>query len=168
MVTIASQVYVFLGCIFGGLIVGLLFDVFRLSRRFFNTRDIITYIQDIIFWILVGIIVLLTIFYSNNGQIRGYVFLGIVLGTVFYFLVFSRLIMKILTYVIEFLIRLIGYIIKMVSVPVRITAKILKVPLEFLIKRLIILGRILLKVLKHFKKWIFKFKRIQKIIKEKV
>ncbi len=168
MVTIASQVYVFLGCIFGGLIVGLLFDVFRLSRRFFNTRDIITYIQDIIFWILVGIIVLLTIFYSNNGQIRGYVFLGIVLGTVFYFLLFSKLIITTLTYIIETLIRMTSYIIKIISVPVRIAAKIFKVPLEFLIKRLIVLGRILLNVLKRLKEWIFKFKRIQKIIKEKV
>ena len=44
-----NQAYAFLIFILNGLIVGILFDVFRILRKAFKTSDFITYIQDIIF-----------------------------------------------------------------------------------------------------------------------
>lgn len=47
-----EQVNLFLIFTLNGLIISLLFDFFRILRRSFNTKDIITYIEDIVFWIL--------------------------------------------------------------------------------------------------------------------
>lgn len=49
---ISNQANIFLIFTINGVIIGLLFDFFRILRRSFNTKDIITYIEDILFWIL--------------------------------------------------------------------------------------------------------------------
>ena len=67
---ITNQAYLFLIFVINGLLIGLLFDFFRILRLSFKTRDFVTYIEDIIFWIITGIIVLYSIFIFNNGEIR--------------------------------------------------------------------------------------------------
>lgn len=47
-----NQAYLFLIFILNGLLIGILFDFFRILRKSFKTPDFITYIQDICFWIL--------------------------------------------------------------------------------------------------------------------
>ena len=59
---ITNQAYLFLIFVINGLLIGLLFDFFRILRLSFKTRDFVTYIEDIIFWIITGIIVLYSIF----------------------------------------------------------------------------------------------------------
>ena len=63
-----------------GIVIGVLFDVFRILRRSFKTADWLTTLQDILFWILAGFITLFSIFKFNNGEIRSYIFIGIALG----------------------------------------------------------------------------------------
>ena len=58
---ITNQAYLFLIFILNGIIIGLLFDFFRILRKTIKTKDIITYLEDFIFWILTGAIILLTI-----------------------------------------------------------------------------------------------------------
>ena len=67
---ITNQAYLFLIFVINGLLIGLLFDFFRILRLSFKTRDFVTYIEDIIFWIITGIIVLYSIFIFNNGEIN--------------------------------------------------------------------------------------------------
>ena len=55
----------------------------------------ITYLEDILFWILTGIIILYSIFIFNNGEIRLFMFLGILLGVAIYMLTISSFIIKI-------------------------------------------------------------------------
>ena len=83
---ITNQATLFLIFIVNGIIIGFLFDIFRILRRSFKTSDLITYIEDILFWILTGIIVLYSIFIFNNGEIRFFMFLAIGLGITFYML----------------------------------------------------------------------------------
>ena len=40
-----------------GICIGLLFDFFRIQRKVLKTCDFITYIQDILFWIVSGLII---------------------------------------------------------------------------------------------------------------
>ena len=49
---VSNQAYLFFIFIVNGILIGLLFDFFRIARKVFRTNDIITYIQDILFWIL--------------------------------------------------------------------------------------------------------------------
>ena len=57
-----NQVYTFFIFILNGLLIGILFDTFRILRKSFKFSNIITNLQDIIFWILSGLILIYSIF----------------------------------------------------------------------------------------------------------
>lgn len=96
-----------------GIVIGILFDMFRILRKSFRTPDILTYIQDFTFWILSGLILLYSIFKFNNGELRAYVFFGIILGVFIYMLLLSK-------HIINFFVKLISIIKSVVSYPIRI------------------------------------------------
>ena len=64
-------------------------------RRSYKTPDIVTIIEDIMFWITSGILILLGIFVLNEGKIRAYLFLGLIAGIFLYIAVISKYVMKI-------------------------------------------------------------------------
>ena len=85
-----NQLYIFLSFLVTGFVIGILFDIFRILRKSFKNIDWITYIQDILFWVLTAAILLYSIFTFNNGELRGYIFLSIILGIVIYLLTLSK------------------------------------------------------------------------------
>ena len=109
MAEIYRQLFCLVILILTGLIIGILFDCFRILRKSFKTADWITYIQDIIFWILTGIIVLFSIFKFNNGEIRSYIILGIFFGFLMYMLTISKFIVKYTVLLIQLLKKIIAY-----------------------------------------------------------
>lgn len=94
-VTIYYQLYSLFIFSLIGILIGILFDTFRILRKSFKTPDIVTIIEDIIFWLLVGGILLFSIFKFNNGELRSYIFIGLILGIIVYILTISRYIIKI-------------------------------------------------------------------------
>ena len=97
-----NQAHIFFYTIIIGAIMGLIFDFFRILRRKGNTKDILVYIQDIIFWIIVTVVIIVSTFLINNGELRGYMIFGYILGGVFYILLFSKAIRKIFSCVFDF------------------------------------------------------------------
>ena len=81
------NLFIFIIC---GIIISFAFDVFRIFRKSFKTPDFITYIEDILFWVLTSIFLLFMIFKFNNGEIRGFIFLGIAIGSIIYLLTLSK------------------------------------------------------------------------------
>lgn len=106
-----NQAYLFLVFSLTGVAIGVIFDFFRIIRRNIKTSNIITYIQDIIFWILTGILVLYNIWYFNNGELRIYVFLGIIMGVLIYITTLSELVIKVFS-------KIISLIIKFIRIPI--------------------------------------------------
>ena len=51
-----------------GILLGLLFDIFRILRKSFKTSDWVTYIEDSLFLILAGLLLFYTIYKFNNGE----------------------------------------------------------------------------------------------------
>lgn len=92
-----------------GILIGILFDFFRILRRSFKTADVITYLQDILFWILAGFILLFSIFKFNHGEIRSYLFLGIALGLLFYMFTLSKFIIKYVVVIITKIKKIVSY-----------------------------------------------------------
>lgn len=92
---IENQVTVFLWTILIGAILGFVFDFFRILRRKGNTKDILVYLQDVVFWLIVTIVIIVSTFLINDGELRGYMLFGYILGAVFYILLFSNFIRKI-------------------------------------------------------------------------
>ncbi len=91
---IENQVTVFLWTIMIGAILGFVFDFFRILRRKGNTKDIMVYLQDVVFWLIVTIVIIVSTFLINDGELRGYMLFGYILGAVFYILLFSNFIRK--------------------------------------------------------------------------
>lgn len=123
---VTNQAYLFLVFTINGIIIGLLFDIFRILRRSFKTSDIVTYLQDILFWILTGFILLYSIFTFSNGEIRFYMFLGAFLGCLIYMLLFSKYFIKINVKIILILKKIIGKIISIIMFPIKIIMKFIK------------------------------------------
>ena len=98
---VTNQAYLFLIFIANGIVIGILFDFFRISRRVVKTGDLMTYIEDLIFWILTGSIILYSIFVFNNGEIRLFMFLAIILGIISYMLLLSSYVIKVNVRIIE-------------------------------------------------------------------
>ncbi|MBR3163105.1 MAG: spore cortex biosynthesis protein YabQ [Clostridia bacterium] len=98
---ITNQAYLFLIFTLNGFLIGVFFDFFRILRKSFKTSNLVTYIEDIIFWILTGFLLLYSIFTFNNGQIRIFMFLGIAIGIVLYLLILSHHFINITVYIIS-------------------------------------------------------------------
>jgi len=132
---VISQANLFLIFVINGLIIGLLFDVFRILRKSFKTSDLITILQDILFWILTGIIILYSIFVFNNGEIRFFMFIGIFLGAGLYMLLLSKYVIKFSVTIISILKKIISFILKIIFFPLqwiyKITKKLIKRPILF-------------------------------------
>ena len=118
-----NQVYLFFIFILNGFLIGIVFDTFRILRKSFKTTDIITYIQDIIFWIITASIILYSIFKFNNGELRGFIFIGIFIGIFIYLLLFSKSFIKSNLIIIDIIKKIIYYII--IS-PFKLILKIIK------------------------------------------
>lgn len=84
-----EQIFIFFFII--GIIIGILLDFFRVIRKVFKTPDTITFIEDIIYIILSGTIIILGIIKLNSGEIRLFIFLGIFFGILIYLLTISNL-----------------------------------------------------------------------------
>lgn len=91
---IQNQTYVFLWSLFVGIMLAVIFDLFRILRRKGNTPNYIVYIQDIIFWIIVTFIIIMSAFITNDGELRGYMFIGYILGAIVYIVTISRYVLK--------------------------------------------------------------------------
>ena len=92
---IYTQLQLFFIFLINGLLIGLLFDFFRISRKAVKTADFITYVEDALFWILTGFIILYSIFTYNNGEIRLFMFLAVILGVLIYLMFISKMILNI-------------------------------------------------------------------------
>ena len=128
---VQNQAYLFLVFSLTGVEIGILFDFFRILRRTIKTGNIVTYIQDVLFWILTGILVLYNIWYFNNGEIRVYMFLGIIIGTLIYMSTLSNIFVKLFT-------KILSMIIKVLEIPfktiITIFRKIITAILSFFTK----------------------------------
>lgn len=123
---IKNQAYLFLIFVINGLIIGFMFDIFRILRISFKTKNFITYIEDIIFWILTGLLVLSSVFVFNNGEIRLFMFLGIAIGVIIYLIIFSRHIIDFAVYVIKIIKKLFKRIFTIILLPFKFIKKLLR------------------------------------------
>ena len=127
-----NQSYLFLIFILIGIVIGVLFDIFRVLRKSFKTNNMITYIEDILFWLLSGCVLIYSIFVFNNGEIRGYIFLAIILGILIYMCSISNFFCKTSIVIIDCIKNIIIKVIKIIKVPILFIIKGIKIPISFI------------------------------------
>lgn len=89
----AGQLLVFIIFIALGMVVSVLYDLFRIRRRTFKLVGFLVHIEDILFWLICILIIPSVIYAVNHGEIRGYLVLGMLTGLVLYMALFSKPIM---------------------------------------------------------------------------
>jgi len=116
------------------MLIALVYDLFRIKRRAIKTSTIFIYIEDLIFWVIVAIIMFAVIYYSNEGEIRGYIFIGTAIGITLYILLFSRIVINSFLFVLKTIYRILKFIWKVLTYPFRIIFKLLSYPVNFFVK----------------------------------
>lgn len=109
---VVEQVYIFLWTVLVGAIMGVVFDFFRALRRSGNTKNIIVYIQDIVFWLIVAVIIITSSFILNNGDLRGYMLIGYILGALLYMLIISNYVKAIFELIMDGISKICGILFK--------------------------------------------------------
>jgi len=89
-----------------GLISGCIFDLFRSKRKCFETSNWGVYVEDLLFWIIIGGIALYTSHIACNGQVRAFMLISMLLGAMIYFLTFSKICYKVFETVCRYIKRL--------------------------------------------------------------
>ncbi len=97
ILSVSNQVLILLASVYGGLLLGLIFDLFKFLRSIFRFGRIVTIIGDILFWVT-GLVLTLSIVYkSSSGLVRFYQLLGFSLGMAVYIKLLSKPVQKLLS-----------------------------------------------------------------------
>ena len=137
-----GEAEVFAVCIISGIFSGILFDSFKIIRRSFKKSAHFTDLCDGLFWTVYACFFIWWIFRINDGELRWFVFSGIILGASAYFVLLSRvvvimgvfllgLVKKILLMITEILLFPVRFVIK----KARIAAVAVVVPLKKIKKK---------------------------------
>ena len=98
-----QESYILLATMYGGIIIGFIYDLYRIFRGLLRPKKIATMIQDLIFWCLISIVAFYVLVFSNQGAIRFYNFLGFILGAILYQSILSKFVIKGLTFLLRML-----------------------------------------------------------------
>ncbi|MFT9496171.1 spore cortex biosynthesis protein YabQ, partial [Anaerosolibacter sp.] len=101
--SVSEQVYVFLATMYGGILIGFIYDLYRILRLIFKPKKMATFIQDLIFWIVISGVAIVVLLFSNSGQLRFYTFLGFAIGSILYNRLLSSTIISTIVYLLWFL-----------------------------------------------------------------
>ncbi|MBM6998292.1 spore cortex biosynthesis protein YabQ [Paenibacillus sp. DXFW5] len=131
-----------------GGIMGIAFDSYRVVSGQLRFPRWSVHTLDLLYWLAAALFVFRTLYHSNHGELRFYVFLGLFLGIWIYFLFLSviterfvLMLMRIVNSIYRFIIRMIGIFI---IAPLRWLVKVVRILLGFIWIVLLFMGRVTL------------------------
>lgn len=133
---------------------GMLYDLIRIFRKIIPHSNWSVQIEDAIYWVVCALTGFSILYMHNYGQIRFFVFIGIILGSVLYFCTFSIIFMKFATWLIDLIKHIIRTLVHILSIPIRWIISIIKIPIRIL-KQLTIRWN-------KYRRW--QFKKVQRKI----
>lgn len=89
-----AQVLVFAYSTVLGILLGVTYDVFRIVRMIINSKNIAVFIQDVLYFILSGVITFLFVLGVNSGESRFYILAGEGIGWIVYHVTIGDVIYK--------------------------------------------------------------------------
>ncbi len=135
IISVSEQVLVFLSTAICGMVIAFVYDIFRIFRKAVRTGSLVTFVQDILYWLIASVIMFITIYHSNDGELRGFLFFGAFLGVILYALMFSRVIMNSSLFIIRITTIILKFIAFIISYPFRIIVKLIAAPVCRMIKK---------------------------------
>jgi spore cortex biosynthesis protein YabQ len=82
----SNQLWVFLFTVYGGVVLGLLYDLLSVIRMFLKGKHVLIVFFDILFWLVAAALSFALLYYACDGEFRYYDVLGFGLGAALWFL----------------------------------------------------------------------------------
>ena len=90
MIPVKAQFHSLVAMVLFGIAMGISFDIYREVRKTFRLKPMATNIWDFLVWLIFIASAYTVLLYTNYGEVRLYIFMGIALGLLVYFRFFSR------------------------------------------------------------------------------
>lgn len=152
MDTVAGEAYIFYISLAGGVLTGIIFDFFRAFRKQHSSSAGFVAVQDILYWLITAGVVFALLLKYNYGELRFFIFLGILIGGILYHATVSRYIVLLISKIYWLALQIFKFIIKILALPL----KFLSVPVRFLVISLAKINKkltaILCRIKDNFKK----------------
>ncbi|MDF2541913.1 MAG: hypothetical protein K0S47_1631 [Herbinix sp.] len=108
---ISVELHFFLVSILWGIILLLIYDSLRIFRRLIKQNAFFIAIQDFFYWVISSVLIFAMMYKQNNGIIRGFSIMGMLLGMLLYHYLLSDLIVGAITAFIKLLFRPIVFVV---------------------------------------------------------
>lgn len=140
------QLWQFVYALLFGAFLGVFYDVFRIIRNIINNGKMLIIFEDIIYLFVSSVLTFCFAFFINNGQLRFFIIIGIVLGLIVYYFTVGFIVMKSVNFIILLLKKIFGFVFALIIFP--------------FVKIFILLKPFLRKTLKFFRKINFFCKKL--------
>ena len=88
------QVLIFAYSLALGLVLGFSYDIFRVLRIIINSKNIAVFLQDVLYFMVSGILTFLFVLAVNSGEARLYILAGEAVGWILYHVTLGEFIYK--------------------------------------------------------------------------
>lgn len=157
--TVAGEAYIFYIAILGGVLTGVVFDLFRAFRKQHSASVGFVAFQDILFWLITAGIVFALLLKYNYGEPRFFIFIGIMLGGILYHATVSRYVVLIFAKIYFVILTAFIFLLKILLIPI----KILGVPIRFVVISLAKTNKKIAHILCRFKDNLKKTRKLLKM-----
>ncbi len=115
---LAEQTLIFLQSLLVGAALGLLYDVFRISRVAFPTSTQVVFVEDILFFIVCSLVTFFFGLTVIEGTLRFFLIIGELLGAILYYFTLGKLVMGVSKKIIEAIKAILKFIFKWILRPI--------------------------------------------------
>ncbi|MFD2611537.1 spore cortex biosynthesis protein YabQ [Paenibacillus gansuensis] len=146
-----TQFYTFAMMALSGVLLGVVYDAYRVVCRELRLPRWVLSLMDLVYWVFSCIFVFRVLYASNQGEIRLFVFLGLVLGVLFYFWLIGSITVRIVLWLIQVVRALLRFGAKcfriLILMPLRALYKLIVILLGFLAAITIFVYKIVLQLI---------------------
>lgn len=122
ILSISFQFELFITALFIGFFLGLCYDFLRIIRIYFTHNNVAIGVEDIVYWSFMSVIIFMIILYQNDGEIRVFFILTMLLGMLLYRISISNIVIKLINNIIKLVIKIVKILyapIKMIIRPIK-------------------------------------------------
>jgi spore cortex biosynthesis protein YabQ len=115
-VTLSMQWLTMAVMLLSGLGMGTVFDGYRVVSNELKFPRWWLSVLDVIYWMAAALVVFRVLYASNNGEVRAYVFIGLAIGIVLYYLLLSKIVIVVVKWIIGAVRKLIAIVLKCLEI----------------------------------------------------
>lgn len=138
---LTGQVTTFIMTIGTGILLGVLFDCYRVLRGAFAPKAVMTWFTDLLYWLIATAVVFISLVLSNWGELRFYVFIGIISGLGLYYKWLSFYLIRLVARGVCFIILVLRFLKRIVIIivvrPIVYCMRMVSCPFQFLWHQLV-------------------------------